>query len=140
MLVKSLFYLIPFFILVSCKQKITETDLQFLTGYWEIEKVILPNGETKDYKINETIDFFELKDKIGFRQKLIPQLDGTYLTNNLQEKIELIDVDGITMLKYQTDYATWREEIVSISKEKLVLKNEQDLEYHYKKPVAFTIK
>ena len=140
MLVKYLFYLIPFFILVSCKQKITETDLQFLTGYWEIEKVILPNGETKDYKINETIDFFELKDKIGFRQKLIPQLDGTYLTNNLQEKIELIDFDGITMLKYQTDYATWREEIVSISKEKLVLKNEQDLEYHYKKPVAFTIK
>lgn len=137
---KSLLYLIPFLILVSCKQKISETNLQYLNGYWEIEKVILPNGETKDYKINETIEFFELKEKIGFRQKLMPQFDGTYLTNNLQEKIELLDVDGIAMLKYQTNYATWKEEIVSISKEKLVLKNQQDLEYHYKKTVAFTIK
>lgn len=137
---KTLFYFIPFFLLVSCKQKISETELQFLNGYWEIEKVILPNGETKDYKINETIEFFELKDKIGFRQKLMPQLDGTYLTNNLQEKLELLNVDGVTMLQYQTDYASWKEEIISISKEKLVLKNEQNLEYHYKKPVAFTIK
>ena len=35
-------------LLMSCKQTITESDLNNLNGYWEIEKVILPNGEKKE--------------------------------------------------------------------------------------------
>ena len=52
----------------SCKQNITESDLNNLNGYWEIEKVILPNGEKKDYKVNETIDYFKLVKNKGFRK------------------------------------------------------------------------
>jgi hypothetical protein len=48
---------------LSCKQKITDTDLQHLNGYWEIEKVTLPDGDTKEYKVNETIDYFQIEQK-----------------------------------------------------------------------------
>ena len=36
-------------------------DLKNLNGYWEIEKVTFPNGETKDYSVSTTIDYIELK-------------------------------------------------------------------------------
>ena len=71
---------------VSCKQAISEKDIAKINGYWEIENVVLADGTKKDYKINETIDFFEIKDNNGFRQKVMPQLDGTYLTNDIKEK------------------------------------------------------
>ncbi len=35
------------FLLASCKQTITEKDIENLNGYWEIEKVDLPEGKIK---------------------------------------------------------------------------------------------
>ena len=79
---KKIFLLIVLTSMLSCKQKIKEADISNLNGYWEIEKVDLPDGDKKEYKVNETIDFFKIENKKGFRKKVMPQLDGTYLTND----------------------------------------------------------
>lgn len=125
---------------VSCKQHIDEKDLVKMNGYWEIEKAELPDGSKKEYKVNTTIDFFEIKGKKGFRKKVMPQLDGTYLMNDLSENIEVLNNDGDLVLSYATPYAKWKEEIISLSDEKLVVKNDQDIEYHYKKSKPFSVK
>ena len=127
-------------LLMSCKQTITESDLNNLNGYWEIEKVILPDGDKKEYKVNETIDFFKIENKNGFRKKVMPQIDGTYLTNNIQETVKVDLIDGTASIHYSTSYAQWKEEIIELSKDKLVIKNQQDLEYHYKRPIKFSEK
>jgi len=127
-------------VFISCKQTITDADLQHINGYWEIEKVILPDGDKKEYKVNETIDFFKIENKKGFRKKVMPQIDGTYLTNNIQETVKVDLIDGTASIHYTTPYAHWKEEIIELSKDKLVIKNQQDLEYHYKRPVKFSIK
>jgi hypothetical protein len=124
----------------SCKQTITETDLHHLNGYWEIEKVILPDGETKSYKVNETIDYFQMVQKKGFRSKVMPQVDGSYLTNDIKESVEVSLKDGSATLHYKTSYAKWNEEIIALSTDHFVVKNTQDLEYHYKRPVKFSVK
>ena len=126
--------------LLSCKQSFVEADLQHLNGYWEIEKVILPDGDKKEYKVNETIDFFKIENKKGFRKKGMPQIDGTYLTNNIQETVKVELIDGTVSIYYRTSYAQWKEEIIELSKDKLVIKNQQDLEYHYKRPIKFSEK
>ena len=125
---------------LSCKQTITETDLQYLNGYWEIEKVTLPDGDTKEYKVNETIDYFQIAQKKGFRSKVMPQIDGSYLTNDIKESVQVSLKDGSATLHYKTTYAKWNEEIITLSKDHFVVKNAQDLEYHYKRPVKFSIK
>ena len=125
---------------LSCKQTITEADLQHLNGYWEIEKVILPDGEKKEYKVNETIDFFKIVQKKGFRSKVMPQVDGSYLTNDIKESVQVSLKDGSATLHYKTTYAKWNEEIITLSKDHFVVKNAQDLEYHYKRPVKFSVK
>lgn len=129
-----------FSIIVSCKQAVIETDIENLNGYWEIEKVILPDGEDKEYKANETFDFFELKDKSGIRKKGIQQFDGTFLTNDVSENFVIEFNEGKCYINYQTDFAKWKEEILLLNKEKLVVKNKNDLEYHYKRPTFFTKK
>lgn len=125
---------------LSCKQTITETDLQYLNGYWEIEKVTLPDGDTKEYKVNETIDYFQIAQKKGFRSKVMPQVDGSYLTNDIKESVQVSLKDGSATLHYKTTYAKWNEEIITLSKDHFVVKNDQDLEYHYKRPVKFSVK
>jgi hypothetical protein len=130
-------FILSFFLLFSCQEKVKESDIQNLNGYWEIEKVVLPNGEEKEYKTNETFDFFQLKDKEGTRKKGIQQFDGTFLTNDVAENFTIEFKDGHCSVNYKTDFATWKEEIISISKEKLRVKNKNDLEYHYKRPILF---
>lgn len=127
-------------LLFSCKQDITEQDITKINGYWEIEKVVLKDGEKKDYKINETIDYFQLKDKKGFRQKVMPQLDGTYKTNNLKETITISNENGTYFVNYSTSYGKWKEEIIEIQDSVLVLKNEEELEYNYKRYQPFSLK
>ena len=137
---KKILFLIVLGSVLSCKQKITDADISNLNVYWEIEKVELPDGDKKEYKVNETIDFFKIDGNKGFRKKVMPQLDGTYLTNDIQEDIVIAVKDGDATIQYKTTYASWKEEIIELTKDKLVVKNEQDLEYHYKRPVKFSVK
>lgn len=127
-------------LLVSCKQTITDKDVVKINGYWEIQKVELPEGDKKEYKVNETIDFFQIKDNKGFRQKVMPQLDGTYLTNDIKETISISNKDDNYYINYSTNYGKWKEEIIEMKDSILVLKNEANLEYHYKRQVPFSLK
>lgn len=126
--------------LFSCTQKITDNDIKKINGYWEIEYVKLPDGKKKDYKINEAIDYFEVKDKKGYRKKVYPQLDGKYLVNDQKENVTISDSSGTYFVNYETNYSKWKEQIVELHDSTLVLKNKANLEYHYKKPIPFSLK
>lgn len=134
------------FLMFSCQTEVKKEDLGKLNGYWEIKEVTLSNGETKDYKVNETIDFFEVKPSQtdgllnGFRQKVMPQFDGSFKTNGIKESIEVLETDKVYFLEYKTDYGKWKEEIISIEDSLLVLKNKQNIIYTYKKFKPFSLK
>ncbi|MDQ6531564.1 lipocalin family protein [Flavobacterium sp. LHD-85] len=118
---------------VSCKQELKPADIAKLNGYWEIEKVVFEKGEEKEYKMNETFDFFQIKNNKGVRTKVMPQFDGTFLTTDTFENVSVRFAGEQVFLDYKTKYAKWSEEIISLSDDKLVVKNPQKIEYHYKK-------
>lgn len=125
---------------MACQEKVKPEDISKINGYWEIAKVNLPDGSEKNFKINETIDFFEVKNDSGFRKKVTPQFDGKYLVNNESEKVKVMYEEDKIFLQYATSYSKWKEEVVTISDEKLVLKNAAEIEYEYKRPIPFSIK
>ncbi|MEC4003920.1 hypothetical protein OX283_004575 [Flavobacterium sp. SUN052] len=127
-------------LLVSCKQSITDKDISKINGYWEIKKVELPDGTKKDYKVNETIDFFKVEENKGFRQKVMPQFDGTYKTNNISETIAISNENGTYFINYSTTYGKWKEEIIEIKDSVLIVKNKDKLEYNYKRFQPFSLK
>lgn len=128
------------FFLISCQSDVTKESLKNLNGYWEIRQVELANGEKKDYKVNETVDYFEVKDNQGFRQKVMPQFDGSFRTNDIKEQIKIVEKDKAYFIEYNTQYGKWKEQIISIEDSTLVLKNKENLEYTYKKFKPFSFK
>lgn len=133
MMKNSLKILFVCLFLVSCQQKITPEDISKLNGYWEIEKVSFKEGEDKEYKMNENFDFFEIANNKGIRRKVRPQFDGTFLVNDDYEKVNVRFDKEHVYLDYSTAYAKWSEELVSISDDEMLIKNDQNKEYQYKK-------
>ena len=122
------------FVFVSCKQKIQSADIPKINGYWEIEKVVLEEGKDKEYSMNENFDYFEIdKTNKGFRKKVMPQLDGTFLVNDTYENVSVRFTEDKVFLDYTTPYMKWSEELIALSDTELVLRNKEKKEYHYKK-------
>ncbi|WNM18920.1 lipocalin family protein [Flavobacterium capsici] len=128
------------FLFISCQKEVKKEDLFKLNGYWEIQQVAKPDGENKDYKVNETVDYFEISNNVGFRQKVMPQFDGKFKTNGIQETIRIIDSNKVFYVEYSTDYGKWKEQILELKDSTLVLKNKENLKYTYKKFKPFSIK
>lgn len=126
---------------ISCQQKITPSDISKINGYWEIEKVVFEQGKDKEYRMNESYDYFQIgKNNQGFRKKVMPQLDGTFIINDTYENVKVRFDDGKVFFDYATPYAKWSEELTAISNDKLVFVNTEKKEYHYKKtgPINIT--
>lgn len=125
---------------VSCQQKITPEDISKINGYWQIEKVVFNQGEDKDYIANESYDYFEIdKGNKGFRKKVMPQLDGTFIVNDTYEKLSVRFIDDKVFIDYTTNYAKWSEELIAVSDKELVFKNSENKEFHYKKAEPINI-
>lgn len=128
------------FLFISCQQKIKPEDISKINGYWEIEKVIFDEGEDKQYVVNESYDYFQIdKNNKGFRKKVMPQLDGTFLVNDTYENATVQFEGDKVFLDYSTAYAKWSEELIAISDKELVFKNAEKKEYHYKKAEPLNI-
>ncbi len=126
--------------MLSCKNSIPEGDLRYLNGYWEIEKVELADGEKKEYKVNEFIDFIQLKSREGIRKKVFPQFDGRYLVNDVQERFKVSDSSGTWLLRYETRYGKWSEKIVTLDSLVLEVEDSVGTVYRYKRPQPFSLK
>lgn len=124
---------------IACQQKIKPTDIANINGYWEIKKVAFDKGKDKEYGINENFDFFQIKNNKGIRKKVMPQFDGTFLVNDAFENVIVRFTDDKAFLDYSTQYMKWSEEIISLTKEELILQNKDKTEYHYKKTEAINL-
>lgn len=137
---KRIISIFTFLLLVSCQSEIKKEDLSKLNGYWEIKEVSMPSGEKKDYKVNETIDYFQVKNNVGFRQKVMPRFDGKFGTNDIKEEIKIIEKEAHFFIEFKTNYGKWQEEIITIKDSTLILKNKEELIYEYKRHIPFSLK
>ena len=130
---RKLISLLLFFCFLACSEKISVSDLNHINGYWEIEEVKFPDGESKEYDVNMTIDYFEYNDMKGFRKKVQPTFDGTFNTSSDAESFQINIRDGLYWMSYQNDLSSWEDQIIRITKTNMVLKNKAGLSYHYRR-------
>lgn len=124
------------FIIISCGSKPEVGELGNLNGYWEIEKVIFPDGGERDYQVNSTVDYIEISEKQGFRKKVQPKFDGSYETSNDAEKFQIIEKDGMFIMHYKNFMSEWTETLLSLSDSQFSVQNEDGIVYNYKRFVA----
>ena len=129
----SLGLLVFALVTVSCSKPISADELKNLNGYWEISEVKTSDGDTKEFQSNNNVDFFEFKDSKGTRTKVVPQFDGKNQTNGIKEQFTVLDSANATYLKYSTDYSKWTEKVDKLTKDELVIINDNDIKYTYKR-------
>ena len=126
-------FLLSLFLVFSCS-KDPVSLIPHLNGYWEIDKVILENGQERTYNVNLTIDYIELNDNLeGFRKKLKPGLDGGFEASDDVESLKLETKNNSLLVHYTTPYNNWTETILKANEKELYIKNDQNTTYIYKR-------
>ncbi len=123
----------------ACNNELSKKDLEHLNGYWEIEKVVFPDGATKEYKSSKTVDYFEVKQLKGFRKKVQPKLDGTYDTSNDAELFTIVEKEKGYQIAYKNKLSEWNETLVSLNKTSFSVVNETGVRYDYKRFVPIEL-
>ncbi|MFS4492325.1 hypothetical protein [Maribacter sp. 2308TA10-17] len=130
---KNFLCLLSCIIFFGCTTNVSSEDLKNLNGYWEIEQVTFPNGETKEFTINPTVDYIELEGLKGFRKKVQPKFDGSFTTSNDAEPFTIKSNNGVFEFHYKNKMSEWKEEIKSISTDNFSVTNQDTLTYSYKR-------
>jgi hypothetical protein len=120
-------------ILLGCGSGVDENALPYLNGYWEIEKVVFPDGNTKAYQVNSSVDFIEIKDGRGFRKKVQPQFDGSFKTSDDAEQFRVSAVNGTLIMEYSNGEQRWEETLVGLAEDRFEVRSEDGVSYHYKR-------
>ncbi|SHG43227.1 hypothetical protein [Winogradskyella jejuensis] len=130
---KRFLTIIGLILLVSCTTN-TESYLEHVNGYWEIDQVIFTDGTKKEYKYNETIDYISINDSLkGFRKKLKPGFNSKYITSKDAEGITVkIENDSLNFY-YKTPYANWKETVLSANENQMKVVNDRETVYIYKR-------
>ncbi|MES2811615.1 MAG: lipocalin family protein [Bacteroidota bacterium] len=130
---KRIGFLLIAFVVFSCSEKVDINQIEKINGYWQITKVETTDGEKKEYKINENYEYFELKNKVGFHKKVRWQPMGTFLVDDLQEKMVATPKDTKVELKFSSKFGKHTEVVNQLSDSLLVLESENGSEFYYKK-------
>ncbi len=135
---KRMIFLSVLFLYTACADKINSSDLQYLNGYWEIQKVVFPKGDTKEYNLNSTIDYITFDENKGYRKKVQPRLDGTFVTSDDAASFSILNTNGSFTLHYSNDFSEWEEQIIELTAQKFTVVNQENIRYYYKryKPIV----
>ncbi len=117
----------------GCSSGPQKTELDTLNGYWEIEMVHFPDGSKKEFQLNSTIDYFEIKGMTGSRRKVRPSLEGTFETANEAEYFGVSQENDHLIMEYTNRFSNWKEVITNISSNHFSVVNENQITYHYKR-------
>ncbi|WP_149276926.1 hypothetical protein [Pareuzebyella sediminis] len=137
---KILFSIMVVILVMGCSDPISKEDLKNLNGYWEITSVTFPNGETKEYKVSTTVDYFRLEGLKGFRKKVQPKLDGTFNTSNDAESFTILKKNDYFEFFYKNELSAWSEILLDISPNRFSVKNEEGITYSYSRFEPFSVK
>jgi hypothetical protein len=122
-----------FLVLASCNTGPSQEKINNLNGYWEIKKAELPEGISKEFRFSELVDYIQLENKTGFRKKVRPQLDGSFITSEDRENFSVkIENDSIN-LYYTTPYNTWKETLLTSEENEIKILNPRGIIYTYKR-------
>lgn len=132
-MINSIKILVVGLILTGCAEQKPKHQYAHLEGYWEITRVEINPDSVREYKFNETVDFFDLEGTRGTKTKVRPQLDGTYQVTGVTEDIEMVLEDKELYIKYTTPFDTFRERVVHAEENDLKLENEEGMIYFYKR-------
>lgn len=130
---KSIFFIAFTTLILSSCSSSPKSNIPFIKGYWEIKEVQKDNKLIKEYTISTIVDYFEVNDDLsGFRKKVTPTLEGSFMVTQDQAPFNLkVENDSLNIYYNQNNVVT-KETIIKASKKELIIVNSQGFRYIYK--------
>lgn len=120
-------------ILVSgCNSKIEESDLALINGYWRIDFITQKNETFRPKGLSKLIDHYSLEKGKGLRKKVQPLIDNKFFVTNDQNPFTVVYEGSDCYVQFETQWDQWREKILKLNEEELVLEHSEK-KYHYVK-------
>lgn len=127
-------FLILGFLLLSCQTPTDQEVIKNLNGYWKIHAVQQIDGTVKEYSFSTNIDYIEIdSNNEGFRLKVQPQPDSTYITSKKAEHFQVKKENDSLKFYYETPMDNWTETLLNAKKDEFTVKNERGITYTYKR-------
>lgn len=130
---RNLYLFVACIILMGCQQQNPEEMKTYLSGYWEIHHVQSNDAQNMEFTFSNTIDFIEVDGNTGVRTKLQPNLDGSFTGNKIAEQFILKVENDSLNIYYETPFDKWKETVIRATEKELVVRNEDGIQYQYKK-------
>ncbi len=127
------YYLLIALVCSSCVDKDPRDQIQYIDGYWEIKQVEMPDGSMREFTINTSVDYIEVKGDSGVRKKLMPQFDGSYKEFPTVEKFTFVARNDSLLMYYKTPFANWMETVIEATDSILIVENKDRKAYVYKR-------
>ena len=128
---RILFILLLTTLFISCNEKDFTNQKPLIEGYWEIKTVEMPDGATKEFTVNTSVDYIKIMGDSGVRKKLMPRLDGSFREFPSSEKFEFVTRNDSLLMFYTTPFANWMETVVQVNETEFVVKNKDGKRYVY---------
>lgn len=117
----------------ACSTPDAEKMIPYLNGYWEIETVEMEDGSIKEFGVANWVDYIEIGNNNGIRKKVSPTLQGGFLvTHDFEEVHVKIENDSLN-LYYTTEFDNWKETVLKADEQNLVILNQDQKKYTYKR-------
>lgn len=118
-------------LVLSCSGGPSPGDLAFLEGYWEIRRVAFPDGSEKEYRASTSVEYLRWDGENGFRKKVQPTLQGTFLTSDDALPMEVLWRDDRLFLSFMGEETPWEEEVLELQQDLLITRHANGLRYEY---------
>lgn len=128
---KILFISLTISFLTSCSKEI---NIKAIDGYWEISQAVRADKSVVTYDSNNVCDYYELTaENKGFFKKVVTKIDGKVWIDAIEEQFEIITHNKDTYLIMKSVADQRKLKILELTTEQLVLENEENITYFYKK-------
>ncbi len=125
------FLAVPILLTVMACRGITEADLSHLSGYWEIREAVAADGSSRTYGAAPAVDYYQLENLKGYRKKVQPQADGSFLASDDALPVEIASRDGKFYLRFGSGADRWEEELLQLTANELQTRNPEGIRYTY---------
>ena len=116
----------------SCTPTPGIEDLKSLSGYWEIEQVTFPNGDTRDFPPSTTtVDFYHLEGLQGWLKKVQPEINGRFSVNADAISLAVVQREDRIILQFKGREDSWEETLEVLNHHQLETLHENGLRYIY---------
>ena len=119
-------------LLNACSNDNSQEKIKNLSGYWNIDTVLKPDGTEKEFPFTNHLDFFDVVGNRGTKSRVSPTYDGTFISYGDPITFEWVDKENQVLLNFRSGDKAYTQILKTATLDEMELVHEDGTIYRYK--------